>query len=45
LSLSKPWNREEIASRARSRSWDAVAKEVEDFLSLAVDGDQSGGGD
>ncbi len=45
LSLSKPWNREEIASCARSRSWDAVAKEVEGFLSLAVERGQSGSGD
>jgi teichuronic acid biosynthesis glycosyltransferase TuaC len=30
--LTKPWNRAEIAQRSRSRSWDAVAAEVEHFL-------------
>jgi teichuronic acid biosynthesis glycosyltransferase TuaC len=32
LSLSRQWNRQEIASHARSRSWDAVAKEVQEFF-------------
>jgi len=30
--LTRAWNREEIARRSRSRSWDAVAEEVEAFL-------------
>jgi teichuronic acid biosynthesis glycosyltransferase TuaC len=30
--LAKSWNRGEIARRSRSRSWDAVAAEVETFL-------------
>jgi glycosyltransferase involved in cell wall biosynthesis len=30
--LTKPWNRTEIARHSRSRSWDAVAAEVEAFL-------------
>ena len=30
--LTKPWNRAEIARHSRSRSWDAVAAEVEAFL-------------
>jgi teichuronic acid biosynthesis glycosyltransferase TuaC len=34
--LTKSWNREEIARRSRSRSWDAVAAEVEAFLKSKV---------
>jgi len=34
--LTKPWNRAEIARRSRSRSWDAVAAEVEAFLKSKV---------
>ncbi len=34
--LTKPWNRAEIARRSRSRSWDAVAAEVEAFLKSRV---------
>ena len=30
--LAKPWNRADIARHSRSRSWDAVAAEVEAFL-------------
>jgi len=30
--LTKAWNREEIARRSRSRTWDTVAAEVEAFL-------------
>jgi glycosyltransferase involved in cell wall biosynthesis len=30
--LTKPWNRTEIARHSRSRSWNAVAAEVEAFL-------------
>ncbi len=36
LCLSKPWNHQEIAIRARSRSWDQVAEEIESFLSSCV---------
>jgi glycosyltransferase involved in cell wall biosynthesis len=35
-SLTRTWNREEIARRSRSRSWDAVAAEVEAFLKSKV---------
>ncbi len=34
--LTKTWNREEIARRSRSRSWNAVAAEVEAFLKSKV---------
>jgi glycosyltransferase involved in cell wall biosynthesis len=34
--ITKPWNREEIARHSRSRSWDAVASEVEAFLKSKV---------
>jgi len=34
--LIKSWNREEIARRSRSRSWDTVAAEVEAFLKSTV---------
>jgi teichuronic acid biosynthesis glycosyltransferase TuaC len=34
--LTKPWNRAEIARHSRSRSWDAVAKEVEAFLQSQI---------
>ena len=34
--LTKPWNRAEIARRSRSRSWDVVAAEVEDFLQSKI---------
>ena len=34
--LTKSWDREEIARRSRSRSWDAVAAEVEAFLKSKV---------
>jgi teichuronic acid biosynthesis glycosyltransferase TuaC len=35
-SLTKAWNREEIARRSRSRSWDAVSTEVEAFLQSTI---------
>jgi glycosyltransferase involved in cell wall biosynthesis len=34
--LTKPWNRAEIARHSRSRSWDAVAAEVEAFLHSTI---------
>jgi len=34
--LTKPWNRAEIARHSRSRSWDAVAAEVEAFLQSTI---------
>jgi glycosyltransferase involved in cell wall biosynthesis len=34
--LTKSWNREQIAWHSRSRSWDAVAAEVEAFLKSKV---------
>jgi len=34
--LTKPWNRAEIARHSRSRSWDAVAREVETFLQSTI---------
>jgi glycosyltransferase involved in cell wall biosynthesis len=34
--FTKAWNREEIARHSRSRSWDAVAAEVESFLKSKV---------
>jgi len=34
--LAKPWNRAEIARRSGSRSWNAVAAEVEDYLKSKV---------
>ena len=34
--LAKTWNRAEIARHSRSRSWDAVANEVEAFLKSKV---------
>jgi len=34
--LTKAWNRENIARHSRSRSWDAVAAEVEAFLKSKV---------
>jgi glycosyltransferase involved in cell wall biosynthesis len=34
--LTKPWNRAEIARHSRSRSWDAVAAEVEALLESKV---------
>jgi teichuronic acid biosynthesis glycosyltransferase TuaC len=34
--LTKPWNRAEIARHSRSRSWDAVAAEVEAFLQSKI---------
>jgi teichuronic acid biosynthesis glycosyltransferase TuaC len=34
--LTKSWNREQIARHSRSRSWDAVAAEVEAFLKSKV---------
>jgi len=35
-SLSKLWNRQEIAKIASCRSWDNVAKDVEDFLASHI---------
>ena len=37
--LTKPWNRAEIARHSRSRSWDAVAAEVEAFLQSTIPGE------
>lgn len=34
--LTKPWNRVEIARHSQSRSWNAVAAEVEDYLKSKV---------
>lgn len=34
--LTKPWNRAEIARHSRSRSWDAVAGEVQTFLQSKI---------
>jgi teichuronic acid biosynthesis glycosyltransferase TuaC len=34
--LTMPWNRAEIARHSRSRSWDAVAAEVEAFLRMRI---------
>jgi glycosyltransferase involved in cell wall biosynthesis len=36
MSLTKSWNRQEIAKCGRARSWDKVAEEVEGFVSLCV---------
>ncbi len=37
--LTKTWNRAEIARHSRSRSWDAVAAEVEAFLQSTIPGE------
>lgn len=34
--LLKPWNRAAIADHARQRTWDTVAREVDEFLRAAV---------